>query len=214
MPNTDKMKAARGGSDMKYAKKIEAIHDAARIKHDNEKRVFGHQQQLRQWEDAGYGVATGKQFDHEENMRLYKAKLDAKKAKAKAFRKEIEAEASQYDTSTLDVSAHASSSTQQAAPAVPPGLRFDVGSRVLCRTGPTSWASGRVVQLRYREDAWPKGRVAPYQVALDDGDLIFAPADDDDIIRAYSGKAPMPIATPPPAVQRRATDRIEAVYYY
>ena len=87
---------------------------------------------------------------------------------------------------------------------------------MLCRTGPSSWASGRVVQLHYREPAWPRGRVAPYQVALDDGDLIFAPADDDGVIRAYSGKAAMP--TVPGVVHQQhpaaVVDRIDATYYY
>ena len=220
MPNTDKIKAARGGKDLKYGKKVEAIHDAARIKHDDEKRVHGHQQQLRRFEDAGYGVATGKQHEHEENMRFLKAKLDAKKAASKAFRRDMEAEANHYDESP----GIAPPMGDAAEPPPVPGLRFDVGSRVLCRTGPTSWAAGRVVQLRYREPTWPRGRIAPYQVALDDGDLIFAPADDEEVIRLYSGKAPMPPV--PPSVmqqpeqhqQRRrraeAIDRIDARYHY
>ena len=35
----------------------------------------------------------------------------------------------------------------------------------------------------YREDFMPPGMVAPYQIKLDKGDLIYAPADEDDIIR-------------------------------
>jgi hypothetical protein len=219
MVNTDKVKAARGGQGLKYGKKVEAIHDAARIKHDNEKRINGVHQQLRRFEDAGFGVATGKQHEHEENMRFYKGKLDAKKAKSKEFRKEMEAEANYYDGATSEASGlQLSDSTptpvaELAAPPTPaPELRFDVGSRVLCRTGPADWAAGRVVQLHYREDCWPKGRVAPYQVALDDGDLIFAPADEEEIIRRYSGKAPMPKV--PAAVPQQANQRIDATYYY
>ena len=41
----------------------------------------------------------------------------------------------------------------------------------------------QVVALMYREDFMPPGMVAPYQIKLDKGDLIYAPADEDDIIR-------------------------------
>jgi hypothetical protein len=36
----------------------------------------------------------------------------------------------------------------------------------------------------YRDDFMPPGLVAPYQVELPDGTLIWAPEDDDDFIRA------------------------------
>jgi hypothetical protein len=66
-------------------------------------------------------------------------------------------------------------------------LRFDVGSRVQCRTGAdpvTGWATGSVIQLWYREANWPPGQLAPYKIKLDDGRNIFAPADQPEIIRA------------------------------
>jgi hypothetical protein len=66
-------------------------------------------------------------------------------------------------------------------------LRFEMGSRVECRIGEdpvTGWAAGEVVQLMYREDNWPPGVCAPYQIQLDDGRLIFAPHDIDQVIRA------------------------------
>mmetsp|Transcript_99167 Transcript_99167/g.214037 ORF Transcript_99167/g.214037 Transcript_99167/m.214037 type:complete len:502 (+) Transcript_99167:82-1587(+) len=70
-------------------------------------------------------------------------------------------------------------------------LRFQVGSRVQCRTGPgngeDAWSCGTVVRLWYREEGWPASRVAPYQIKLDDSRLIFAPMDDDRVIRALSG---------------------------
>ena len=46
------------------------------------------------------------------------------------------------------------------------------------------WAPGKVVALWYREDNWPPGQMAPYQVQLDDARLIFAPQDFDQVIRA------------------------------
>ena len=68
-----------------------------------------------------------------------------------------------------------------------PKLRFDVDSRVLCRIGEnaeTDWAPGTVIKLWYREPRWPRGSFAPYQVRLDDGREIFAPADMEQVIKA------------------------------
>ena len=68
-----------------------------------------------------------------------------------------------------------------------PPLRFQVGQRVQCRIGPdpvTGWASGKVVQLWYRESNWPEETWAPYKIQLDDGRKIFAPGDMDQVVRA------------------------------
>ena len=65
-------------------------------------------------------------------------------------------------------------------------LRFGVGSRVECRVGDdpvTGWASGSVVQLMYRDSSFPPGDYAPYQIELVNGTLIFAPVDNDRVIR-------------------------------
>ena len=44
---------------------------------------------------------------------------------------------------------------------------------------------GTVVDTMYHEpETMREGQVAPYQVRLDDGTLIFAPRDADDCIRA------------------------------
>jgi len=59
-------------------------------------------------------------------------------------------------------------------------LRFGVGDRVECRTGQTEWSLGNIVQLLWKS---PSGQVAPYQIKLDNGSLIFAPADDNQLIR-------------------------------
>lgn len=45
------------------------------------------------------------------------------------------------------------------------------------------WAPGRVVKQFYRESNWPPNMFAPYQIALHDGRLIFAPQDSDNVIR-------------------------------
>jgi len=61
-------------------------------------------------------------------------------------------------------------------------LRFAMGDAVECRTG-SGWQKGKVVALMYRDEYMPEGVVAPYQVKLDKGDLIYAPADDNQLIR-------------------------------
>lgn len=68
-----------------------------------------------------------------------------------------------------------------------PPLRFEVGTRVVCRVGPdpvTGWSPGLVTQLWYREPSWPADSWAPYKVELQDRRSIFAPGDVDQIIRA------------------------------
>jgi hypothetical protein len=63
-------------------------------------------------------------------------------------------------------------------------LRFDVGMRVECRVGQNQWAPGVVIKLWYREPGWPTNHFAPYQIELDNGKKIFAPKDDEVVIRA------------------------------
>ena len=57
-------------------------------------------------------------------------------------------------------------------------LRIGIGGRVECSVV-ESWSPGVVVKHNYRESTWSADRIAPYQVQVDDGDLIFAPIDDD-----------------------------------
>ncbi len=70
-------------------------------------------------------------------------------------------------------------------------MRFVVGDRVECRIGPhpvKGWAPGRVVKLYYSEPNWPPGAIAPYQVWLHDGRLIYAPQDVEQLIREREPK--------------------------
>ena len=63
-------------------------------------------------------------------------------------------------------------------------FRFNVGSIVLCNLGEQGWMLGRIIALNYREEHWPEGQVAPYQVALeDDYSLIYVPEDNDHFCR-------------------------------
>ena len=67
--------------------------------------------------------------------------------------------------------------------------RFLVGQVVEAYTN-NGWERGEVVSLNYREEEWPEGQVAPYQIMLERGALIYAPMDDDKVVR----KAPEPVA--------------------
>ena len=74
---------------------------------------------------------------------------------------------------------------------VPGPLRWSVGDRVECwwrqsKADEGCWVAGTVVSHWWRHAEWPEAQVAPYQVQLDDGRLIYAPADDDQLIRAQS----------------------------
>lgn len=62
------------------------------------------------------------------------------------------------------------------------GLRFIVGQRVICNVG--EWLPGRIARLLYSEPHWKEDKVVPYQVVLDNGQRVYAPADDDRVIRA------------------------------
>jgi len=62
-------------------------------------------------------------------------------------------------------------------------LRFAVGERVECKMNTGKFVSGKIVQHWWRAPNWPKQQVAPYQVRLDNGQLIFVPFDDANIIR-------------------------------
>ncbi|MEM1061017.1 MAG: hypothetical protein AAF532_14685 [Planctomycetota bacterium] len=60
-----------------------------------------------------------------------------------------------------------------------PRVRFEVGTAVMCNLGASGWKLGRIIALDYREDDWPAGKTAPYQVSLDDDHaLIYVPEDD------------------------------------
>lgn len=45
--------------------------------------------------------------------------------------------------------------------------RFKIGDTLKCNLGPyDGWKLGKVIKLDYRENKWPKGCYAPYQVKL------------------------------------------------
>jgi len=64
-------------------------------------------------------------------------------------------------------------------------LRFGVGDRVIVNLDAGfGHVVGVVSQLWYREPGWPQDRVAPYQIELSDGTLIYSPRDSDDMVRS------------------------------
>eukprot|EP01006_Ploeotia_vitrea_P068044 TRINITY_DN99634_c0_g1_i1.p1 TRINITY_DN99634_c0_g1~~TRINITY_DN99634_c0_g1_i1.p1 ORF type:complete len:214 (+),score=5.88 TRINITY_DN99634_c0_g1_i1:26-667(+) len=85
-----------------------------------------------------------------------------------------------------------------------PQLRFNVDDRVACRIGPhpvTGWAPGRIIKLFYREPNWPPNMMAPYQVMLHDGRLIFAPQDTDNVIKLRPPRAEDDDSPPSPSIE-------------
>ena len=47
------------------------------------------------------------------------------------------------------------------------------------------WEKGIVTQLWYREDYWETGRYVPYQVLMDNGDLVWIPRDIKKFIKKF-----------------------------
>ena len=75
------------------------------------------------------------------------------------------------------------------------GLRFKIGDAVECYCEGKGWERGRVVKHLYQEAEWARspGFVAPYQVRLDGGCLIYCPADDNALIRRAACRRAGPV---------------------
>ena len=70
-------------------------------------------------------------------------------------------------------------------------LKFNLHryNKVECKTG-DGWAKGNIVNIMWRDDeSMPSGMTVPYQIELADGTLIYAPFDDNEIIRADKSKS-------------------------
>lgn len=63
-------------------------------------------------------------------------------------------------------------------------LRFAVGDKVSCKYN-NKWVRGVVSKLRYKDANVFEGKEAPYAVDLETKVTIFAPVDDDMVIKAY-----------------------------
>jgi hypothetical protein len=88
MGNGDKVKAAKKRT-VNRSVKVAAIQRAGHKAHSTDKQEQAGLTQLRRFEDHGGGhanvTARGRQYEHEEQMRVEKAKREAKAAKAKVF---------------------------------------------------------------------------------------------------------------------------------
>mmetsp|Transcript_2470 Transcript_2470/g.7374 ORF Transcript_2470/g.7374 Transcript_2470/m.7374 type:complete len:212 (+) Transcript_2470:2-637(+) len=68
-------------------------------------------------------------------------------------------------------------------------LRFHVGDRVMCHLAgdpdadANGYVKGTITQLMWRSEDMDPGMVAPYQITMDSGDIISAPADSDDLVK-------------------------------
>ena len=67
-----------------------------------------------------------------------------------------------------------------------------MGAQVQARIGDDKWAAATVVALWWRVEEWPQPKVAPYQMQLEDGDLIFAPVDSASFVLAAGESPPRP----------------------
>ena len=85
------------------------------------------------------------------------------------------------------------------APHIP--LRFKEGDRVVCSVD-EGWMPGTVSKVRHQDVDHCDGRVMPYQVKLDMGDIVYAPVDNDSFIKRVEQQQP-------PSTKKRDEDEEE-----
>ena len=61
--------------------------------------------------------------------------------------------------------------------------RFAVDDVVMANLGRGKWKIGKVLRLNHREPSWQPGQIAAYLIGLDEGGAVFAPADDDGVVK-------------------------------
>jgi len=94
-------------------------------------------------------------------------------------------------------------------------IRFKVGDPVECHMGSAEWPAGKIVETNIQDvtlnarNGWHKDTLCPYKVQLDDGRLIFAQDDADDLIRPRTSIAPPVVAG---AVMLEETDDAAVVH--
>jgi hypothetical protein len=74
-------------------------------------------------------------------------------------------------------------------------LRFKVGTQVECKYH-NQWVVGTISALRYQSDDVFNGMERPYAIQLVSGETIYAPVDDDMVIKLYKGISSNPIRPP------------------
>lgn len=85
-------------------------------------------------------------------------------------------------------------------------LRFSIGTPVEANLG-QYWERGTVSQVNYHNPSFGKDVYMPYEVKLDSGGSVFAPHDDDSVIRKAGS-----IRMTDPALRFGVGDRVECLY--
>ena len=67
-------------------------------------------------------------------------------------------------------------------------LRFGVGDRVECYDGHNAWNAGKICATFHADASMAPDMCVPYQVEMDRGDRVLAPADDEHVIRKASSR--------------------------
>ena len=62
-------------------------------------------------------------------------------------------------------------------------LRFNIGDRVDCLLDDDGWMPGTIADTHFQEDDVNDGRMVPYKVNLDSGEIAYAPLDEDACIK-------------------------------
>ena len=90
-------------------------------------------------------------------------------------------------------------------------LRFAIGDRVECKGPNEIWHIGTIDDIHYRDEFWPKDQFVPYAVQIDQGEVLYAPNDDNRIIRAITTTAvaaatTSSISSTTKSIQKTSTD--------
>ena len=67
-----------------------------------------------------------------------------------------------------------------------PARRFAIGDVVMANMGRGRWKLGKILHQNYREESWEPGQVAPYVIELEAGGSVFAPVDNDNVVKRAS----------------------------
>ena len=85
-------------------------------------------------------------------------------------------------------------------------LRFSVGTRVDANLG-DRWEPGTILAVNYRDPSDPDAVPRPYQIELDTGRKVYAPLDDDSVVRREGS-----IVTRDPNLRFGVGDRVECFH--
>mmetsp|Transcript_25528 Transcript_25528/g.61501 ORF Transcript_25528/g.61501 Transcript_25528/m.61501 type:complete len:185 (-) Transcript_25528:242-796(-) len=110
-------------------------------------------------------------------MKRYRALVQLTKRLPRSIRRDLIWEEGDEE----DMSSSSSSRSTSPVEKERQKYRFRVGDRVWCSYD--GWKQGEIICIDYTEEAWEPSRIAPYQVRLFDGELIYVPEDKDMYVR-------------------------------